>query len=275
MLRRAVIAGLGLLLACGPTPPADASTTAASTSTSSPTTTTADPPPPASSTTTTAPDPTTTAATCVDLCDTTAAAPDLPPFACDLLAQDCPPDFKCVPDGWSGATRCAPLARDPAAVGELCGFTDDGDDCGPGAICWDFPVADPFCVALCVDGDGCPAATDCDPFDVVGLCLPACDPLASTCADDEVCLQIVIGTRFVCHPGSGHLGPGVGCFPTECQDGLACAAVPCGLGDGQPGCCTPYCDLTAPACPDELECAPALLPPLPGADHIGICRDLE
>lgn len=215
-----------------------------------------------------------------------------PAYTCDVWAQDCPGDEKC--SYWSNdgggapnATKCVPLDPDPDDVGEACTIVGDGlsgiDSCGVAAICWNFDSETSLgtCIAFCGGSEANPAcsdpATHCVGRDFL-FCLPTCCPLEQNCSAGQACYPI--GHTFECVPDvSGEEGeyrdP---CeFINVCDAGLFCAnpeSVPdC---DGSTGCCTPFCDITAPDCQGlhpAMECIPwyeeGQAPP--GEEHIGGC----
>jgi hypothetical protein len=200
---------------------------------------------------------------------------------CDLWAQDCPEDEKCMPwanDGgnlWN-ATKCSPLAAEPAANGEPCVVEGSGvsgiDDCGPRAMCWgvDPLTNEGICAPLCSGFEGspaCPVGLECTiAFDIpLIVCLPPCDPLAPTCAADEVCSALAHTStselRFACQP----LPPfepqpyGSVCGGVQiCDVGLTCVAAEYVPGCADVDCCTQLGDVETPApCPDATQsCIP-------------------
>lgn len=213
---------------------------------------------------------------------------------CDLIGQDCPSGEKCVPwanDGGTqaNATRCVPVADDPAAPGESCvteGSPASGlDDCDATSVCWGIdPVTlegscAPFCTGStedpqCDAGLACLVAND----GAVVVCLPECDPLASTCGPDQACVPT--DDTFVCTSvlmgGSG----GDPCSSIDaCVDGTVCVesgevGAPC--DPGETGCCAPWCDLSAPdpaaGCLDPGQvCRPWSDPAPAGQESIGVC----
>ena len=121
---------------------------------------------------------------------------DLPPtIECDLFAQDCPADEKCMP--WSNnggpawnATRCSPLDPNPTQVGEPCLVAGSGvsgvDNCDIGLMCWN---VDEMSVGVCEDF--CTGSEDnpicASPDDVcfvansgaIALCFAVCDPMVA------------------------------------------------------------------------------------------------
>jgi Mg-chelatase subunit ChlD len=163
-------------------------------------------------------------------------------FECDLFAQDCPAGEKCVPwanDGggeWN-ATRCSPIADDPAAAGKPCtvegGPTSGIDDCSQGSLCWDVDrTNEGTCVSMCT-GDASNPMCQGDQWCYVGhdgsvaVCLP--DLL---CVDDGVCQCMCLGEG---DPD---------CAPDQCTEREAEAARPDELTseppvmlDGEPTSC--------------------------------------
>lgn len=215
-------------------------------------------------------------------------------FECEVAVPgQCERGYKCVSwanDGgteWN-ATRCAPVAEDPAGVGEPC-------------------VAEqsPFSGV-----DTCDASSMCfgvDPRTLQGTCAPLCNPEAGvSCADDEVCAMYINDFEpHVCMPRCDPLDPaacaaGESCrliedFPLCIPDVVPLQDAPCGA-NGQycaqdevcqtaevlascddEACCRPWCDLSAPdpdlpcaAVPGDV-CRAVYDPPLPGLEHVGAC----
>jgi hypothetical protein len=135
---------------------------------------------------------------------------------CDVWAQDCPADEKCVPwandggNGWNAA-RCSPIAATPREVSESCvvegGPTSGIDDCALGAVCWrvDETTLEGTCVAQCggsPDSPECPGDLACGVIveSVAALCLTTCDPFAPTCPDGDTCGPVAAG--FFCLPNA-------------------------------------------------------------------------
>ncbi|MBC8074337.1 MAG: ribulose phosphate epimerase [Deltaproteobacteria bacterium] len=184
---------------------------------------------------------------------------------CDIWAQDCPENEKCMPwanDGggsWN-ATRCSPL--DPAAAqpGDECTVEGSGvsgiDNCEVSSMCWD---VDPetnmgTCAAFCMGSEANPVCEDPATSCVIAnegtliLCLPNCDPLLQDCAEGQGCFPI--DDSFACAPdASGDMGLyGEACeFLNVCDPGLFCANAD-GVPDcaGSSGCCSSFCDMTDP-----------------------------
>lgn len=268
------------------------------------------PTPTATSTTTGLPTTTTTATSTVStVTDTTVGDPDssdegsfiVEPeigsvclSCCDTWAQDCPEGEKCSAwandgsDDWNG-TRCSEIDANPGQPGDACsveGHQASGlDTCDLWAMCWNVdPVTlEGTCVALCSGDQANPSCDDPDTScfandGVLNLCLPHCDPLASGCAADQACLPA--DDDFVCVTTVSGVGAAVG-EPCEqvydCQPDLTCLApddVSAACDPGADGCCTAYCDLSAPdpsaACSDpSQECVPWGAPP--PYENVGAC----
>lgn len=217
----------------------------------------------------------------------------LPPFDCDLFAQECPEGEKCnawANDGgpaWN-SSRCVPVADDPDQVGETCEVEGSGvsgiDTCAFGAMCWDVDPATNVgeCVALC-QGDEvnpiCAEGTTCVIANggVIVLCLPSCDPTMNDCEDGQNCYPSQYG--FVCQDWPGEsVGYGDPCeFANSCDPGLACMPGESVPGCGSPGCCSDICDLGEPdsqcmGFADGAQCLPYYDDPPPGAEHVGACQ---
>ncbi len=193
---------------------------------------------------------------------------------CDIFAQDCGPGEKC--NAWAegggsswNATKCVPVDADPDGIGEPCTVEGGGvsgiDSCVKGAMC--FGVGDDN-MGTCIEQCSCSADnpvcttqnTTCSITNegVLALCLSICDPLdVGACGGGDVCISS--GEFFICViDASGDAG-GVGdnCqFANACDPGLFCGsnsgAFP---GCDDVGCCTPFCELTAPQCPQGTACA--------------------
>ena len=208
-------------------------------------------------------------------------------YTCSPWAENCLAGEKCVPRP-PFDMRCEPIAENPAGLGEPCSApSDDGgpDTCVQGAGCRDFDAAldSPVCVAHCTGTAAdpvCPAGTGClvEQWGMLAVCLATCDPLAQDCAAGHVCVPGLDG--FVCldqPPGVG--GPALDtCNGLEaCDPGLLCfdaTQVP-GCADNVSSCCTPYCDLQAPACDlPGTTCMPLFAEDEApeGAENVGVCR---
>lgn len=219
--------------------------------------------------------------------------PDVgPDFECSTFAQNCPPTQKCNPwadDGggsWN-STRCTAVAQNPVGVGETCTVEGSGvsgiDNCEIGVMCFDVDgeTNEGTCVPLC---SGSPAAPVC-PADLVctitnnntlALCLPICNPLVPTdCAPGNGCY--LVQGQFTCAPdASGQLGePGDPCeFINACDPGNSCVSAELVPGCVGSSCCTPFCDVLAPECPDGSSCADLFSPgdaPAACVENVGLC----
>ena len=189
-------------------------------------------------------------------------------FECDLFEQDCPPGEKCMPwsnDGGSAwnATRCSPIADDPAGPGEPCMVEGSGvsglDDCELGAMCWDVDpeTMEGTCMPFCVGSANDPYCEDPSRYCAISgdgvliLCVPTCNPIEQDCPDGSACYPV--HDYWTCAPdASGELGAyGDPCeFINVCDPGLVClgsAAVPPGEAcEGAAGCCSEICDIADP-----------------------------
>ena len=201
---------------------------------------------------------------------------------CDVWEQDCARGSKCMP--WDCniepiwiALGCRELDPNPVAVGQPCSTLETPhsglDNCDATAMCWDVDIAtlEGECVAFCSGSEenaSCPG----DPSDscfigfngLVPVCVPRCQPLAPSCADDEACVHNLdndAAQDFVCVPDELVTGHAYGDDCSEsilCDDGLVCRAathVPDCAGGR---CCTTLGRLSAPpACPDDTQtCVP-------------------
>jgi hypothetical protein len=200
---------------------------------------------------------------------------------CSTADNDCPDGEKCMPwanDGGSewNASRCAPLAPDPGAIGDACSFEGSQwssvDDCETGAICvGNGEVGAGRCIELCAGGCDTPG-TVCIGEDPFGMCFVPCDPFAPVCAVDEVCVGFGAGTY--CMPALPPLaGYGEECTGAHsCESGLFCSAT--ALPTCGNTCCTALCDVTQPdACPEAaggIVCTDARWPP--PFENIGTCH---
>jgi hypothetical protein len=211
---------------------------------------------------------------------------------CDIWNEDCPEGSKCMPwdntggNSWN-ATKCSPLDATPGLEGDECvgGGTDGVDDCDKHLLCWftDNDTGIGRCINMCTgsaESPSCPNGQSCDISNngSLILCLTACDPLVQSCPDGQICFQGAFD--FICDfDASGEEGQyGDACaYINVCDYGLFCAtpaAVP-GCVSAE-GCCSEYCDLSAPdnTCSGApmQECVPWYdgTPP-PGNENIGAC----
>ncbi len=218
---------------------------------------------------------------------------------CDIWNDDCDVGEKCMPwanDGGSfwNATKCVPIARNAAQVGDPCMVEGSGvsgiDDCDKDAMCWDVDLEtnEGTCVAFCDGDEANPTCTD--PVTqcvitndgVLVLCLPTCNPITpDTCSEGQGCYPV--DDAFACAPdASGELGGyGDPCeFINVCDPGLFCADATTVPSCTSAACCSPFCDVTDPDasanCPGAAggqECTPwyedGNTPP--DLDDVGAC----
>jgi hypothetical protein len=195
---------------------------------------------------------------------------------CDPWAQDCPDGEKCTPRVCApGATAwdydaCVPVAGE-GQPGDECQQVGDGpheDDCGSGAMCWNYDEEGVgICTALCIGSAEAPECADNNTNCVIAnqgvlpLCLPKCDPLEQDCENGDLCIPSFTEEEFLCVlDSSGEMAPyGTGCeYANSCNAGLICATTEfvgeasCGASSG---CCSPFCDLSDPG----FECPGAAL----------------
>ena len=159
----------------------------------------------------------------------------------------------------------------------------DADTCEKSSVCWnvDLQTGEGTCLEFCHGiprNPFCPQGFVCHiPSDgLLNVCLPWCDPLAQDCAGDELCLPY--GNSWGCVlDASGEEGQyGDPCeYANTCDPGLICLN-PEYVPDCQAsGCCSPFCDTSAPnTCPTEGQvCIPwyeeGMAPP--GLEHVGVC----
>lgn len=202
---------------------------------------------------------------------------------CSIFEQDCPRGEKCnawANDGGSAwnATRCVPLSPDPDDAGEVCTVTESGvsglDSCDVGSLCWDLDArtAEGTCTPYCV---GAPPQLSCqDPnrvcivgakAAVLSLCFPQCSPLDPDACDAGLgCYALVFPAEGVFRCGIDDSdGRGAAFDPCDnfddCDPGLGCTDSTA-VGEACPvdaeSCCTPFCDLQSPECPEGTECIP-------------------
>lgn len=215
-------------------------------------------------------------------------------YECDLFEQSCPEGEKCMPwanDGGSSwnATRCVPIDANPDGLYEPCTVEGSGvsgiDSCELGAMCWnvDEETLVGTCVGLCTGSQNAPGCADenaqcsISGDGVLTLCLPNCDPLdAEACPPGEGCYPFYDAfTCFLDISGPKAGGAGEPCESINgCDPGLLCAHAG-DVGACEPGafCCTPYCDLAEPVCPEGLSCLPYYLEgeAPAGFESVGIC----
>lgn len=216
------------------------------------------------------------------------------PSECDLFAQDCPRGHKCalVSDDatYFNATRCVPVAPDPAGVGEPCnvaGYPTSGiDDCDASSMCWFVDEQlQGKCVGLCTgsqEDPQCPADHVCTLSGGTSLvlCLAQCDPLTDDCDDDGTCAQL--SDAFACVPdySDSAAGHGTPCHNVAaCPDGRLCIGADAHTDcTGAVSCCSTVCDVTSneDPCPDldpKQSCESWFVPGMApdGYAHVGVC----
>lgn len=190
------------------------------------------------------------------------------PYECDVVAQDCARDEKCMPwanDGgaiWN-ATRCTPIDGDDEP-GEPCTVEGSGvsgiDSCVFGAMCFnvDPDSNEGICEAMCGGEFGaltCAGEVECSEVieGTVLLCLDQCDPLGQACPDNQGCYAVPDG--FACLATTAEAAAGEPCEQiTGCTPGTLC--VPSDFVDGcrSAQCCTPLCDTNEPNCEAPATC---------------------
>lgn len=212
---------------------------------------------------------------------------------CDVWEDDCPEGQKCMPwanDGgnsWN-ATRCSPLDDNPGQIGDPCNVEGSGvsgiDTCDARSMCYyvDPETNEGVCVGFC---EGSPQAPTCDSGyictivndGVLTLCRPECDPILQNCDGSAACLPATGSEGFTCIiDASGESGAhGDPCeYINACDPGLFCANPEAVPGCAGTGCCSEFCDLSDPMCPDtEQECIAwfedGATPP--GLEDVGAC----
>lgn len=211
---------------------------------------------------------------------------------CDLYAQDCRDDEKCMPwadDGgreWN-ASRCSPLDPLPSAPGEPCrveGTAVSGiDNCARGSLCMgvDPETNQGTCVALCENGaddSTCTESQLCsfvDDVPVVSVCLETCHPLMSGCAEGQGCYPSL--ELFVCMWVFDFGEHGFACDRTnDCTPGNACITGDVVAGCATDACCASYCDTTQIGSCPGADTGETCLPwfgddPPPGLETVGVC----
>jgi len=219
---------------------------------------------------------------------TTEDVPDPTGSACSQLAQDCPDGFKCIPadlDGTPGVDSSICVAvqgngqpGDPCT----CGAEEPGDDCALGSYCDANLCASgtASCQEICtgtLDDPSCSGNALCAVTNDghTTVCEPECYPLDLDCSPGLMCLpHFASGETFTCGPQApmpAGQGETCGSF-NSCLDGYACAAGTVVQGCEGASCCTAYCDLANPQCPEGHSCQPVLPPPLPPAlVDLGVC----
>ena len=193
---------------------------------------------------------------------------------CDLGCQDCPDGEKCVVIEGRGdesdQIACRPLPEDPKAPGEGCTFLGepvDNDDCQRGSVCVDFPLSpEALCREFCKTEDGVLQCSDettrCLDLGGKPVCATVCDPRELNECDYGCravdlncfgCFPMSESGTFTCwYPPPEKNPVGLPCPFGECEDTLFCGPPGRVPGcDAATPCCTTYCDIDQPSCPDE------------------------
>lgn len=209
-----------------------------------------------------------------------------PPPECDAWNNDdCAEGEKCIywnANGVYSRTRCVPIDPDAVLQGEPCELEASGfDNCEDGTMCISTTsTPGPTCVPVCT---GSPNAPECeDPHltchvwgGPLSICLPECTPLDPADCDSDTTCSLIENTLRCVEDESGDAGavfepceasnacdPGLACVPTETV----------GLCESGASCCMPFCDLSAPTCPEGTQCVPIF-----GDEHpnewqdVGVC----
>ncbi len=202
---------------------------------------------------------------------------------CSAWTQNCPEGFKCTLKADVSDTQCVIDEENSKMPGDVCVVNGFGfDNCEKGAFCSDVDAEtlEGRCMPLCVEGDSpCPPDYYCYSLSRggldAGICIARCDVLEQDCLYGEVCFpNSQIGS--ICEPGSGEGSYGDPCeFVNACEPGLACLFQEAAPDCKGSGCCSPFCDTSAPnTCPGAGEVctswygegnAPA------GEENLGIC----
>lgn len=217
-------------------------------------------------------------------------APVSPP--CDLVAQDCPADEKCIAITTSAGSAdpytitCAPRVDMPVAPGppdsaEACSRTGGvgEDDCAAGSFCtfWGLPRSRPqrrICLPFCATDADCAIPGDqCVHLFRThnrGMCTAPCDPLDAEACPGGRCVELGSGQvynrdypRFLCLPRDGEMqAEGEPCSPEmRCLKGLRCHWARAGRAPV----CTRWC-ADNEDCADGQDCQPS------GAPGVGWCN---
>lgn len=208
---------------------------------------------------------------------------------CDPRAQDCPRGQKCTAwanDGgtfWN-ANKCVDVAGEGVG-GDACTVEGSGvagiDDCALGFICLNTDQRGiGACVEFCQgDNEDCGVGDVCAVYNdgVLPICLVGCDPLLQDCPEGQGCIDTP-NSSFICfNDASGDQGADGDVCPAEdgensCDPGMWCG--PNSSGCDSVNCCTPYCDMDDPQCPDPDQCVSffgeAGSAP-PGFENVGVC----
>jgi len=204
---------------------------------------------------------------------------------CNYFEEICPEGTKCTFDNSSSEVQCAPIVRDPAQLGDPCdpgeGGTFDGfDNCDDELLCLGEDADDAICVPFCgpdIDNFDCPSGMACSTCQTcaLGICIPICDPLGDDCGEGQTCVP-GNGPDFQCAVDASEEEGQYGdpCeFVNVCDPKLVCLDKDYVPDCESNGCCTNFCDLGDPQCPDDaLECTPWFEEEAPeGLEHVGVC----
>ena len=191
---------------------------------------------------------------------------DLPPAACDPLADECPADEKCSYGRDDPEASCRPIRGDDP-LGAPCEADADGDSCELGAICIDVDATTGvgWCAAPCAAPDD---AETCATLGLDATCLlvgsppaaacrPYCDPLdggSNSCPEGGESCGLISEPGFACvGPSTGDAAVGEPCtFSSDCAAPALCfsgAVVGPEVCGQHASCCAPVCDLADPQCP--------------------------
>lgn len=215
---------------------------------------------------------------------------------CDIWnPNDCPEGEKCMPYASGGsswdALKCVPVSDNPKVLGDECtaplGGSGGEDDCDVGLFCYYVQSETQIgtCISFCT---GSPESPVCDNDTlcsivndgVLVLCRPTCDPIVQDCEPvGSSCLQATGSEGFVCIIDASGADSGMygdNCeYLNSCDPGLACADAAGVPGCTGSGCCSPFCDTSAPnECPDMdvgQVCEPWFETPVPGYENVGLC----
>jgi hypothetical protein len=152
-------------------------------------------------------------------------------------------------------------------LGAMCGWLDQQNTGVCLALCGGSPVA-PSC-------EGAQPPAICQPCsDCPSLCIPTCDPLADECGPGYACAPNA--GNFTCTPaenlGAGTLGDPCE-YAIQCAAGFACIDGAAVEGCDQAGCCSPFCSLELPECPNLMSCEPWFEGPrTPPVPDVGVCK---
>ncbi len=202
---------------------------------------------------------------------------------CDVFAQDCPEQEKCVPYASEGGTwdanECVPVQGD-GMIGEPCTHSpiDATDDCDENSACWLVDEGMGTCTGFCSGSAGapeCPQGQYCLQFGgVVAFCVDGCNPLEQACPAGQACFWT--GEVFGCTILAAEIPAGEPCGDfDDCGIGMICVDAASLPSCGGPSCCAEFCDLD---CPDPCSqvgtsCVPLFAmgeAPL-GEGDIGVC----